>query len=462
MSTVLRLPTRSIGLKFLLVCLLTLAMGLSILAVWGVMQDRLNRFNSVRAELASAVGGAQSLTGPVLLVPFSKDVRQDDKIVTLQGEAVAFAETGTANAKLTTEIRKRGIYVVPTYTAEVDFTAAFDPKAAAAALAALDPGARYDYSRARIMLGVSNTTGFLQEVALTLPNGQARPFAPLAGGGDSAPGVAEVTGMGLAPIAVAVGDLFGPNAAALTLKTNLKLTGAERFAITPFTKNTTAAIVADWADPSFEGGFLPTKRDITAAGFTASWDAPLVRRGVPEVGGGIGLLGQIANKDFAVRLVEPTTAYTGVDRALKFGLMFIGLVFLTYFMFEIVTGLRAHPAQYIMVGLSQATFYLLLLAFAERIGFDGAFLIAAGMTVAMIAGYVVIVFKKAKYFVPAFIAFVALYALMYVLMQMEDFALIVGSLTLFAALALLMLLTRKVDWYGESGEKPPAPSRAVT
>ncbi|MFZ4070267.1 MAG: cell envelope integrity protein CreD [Caulobacterales bacterium] len=461
MSTGLRLPTRSIGLKFLLVCLLALAMGLSILAVYAVMQERLNRSNAVRSELGAAVGGAQTLTGPVLLVPFAKEVRQDDKIVTLQGEAIAFAETGAADAKLTTEIRKRGIFQVPTFTAGVDYTAAFDPKVTTAALAALDPGARYDFSRARMVLGVTNTTGFLQEVALTLPNGQTRPFAPLAGGGASSPGVADVSGMGLSPVGVAVGDLFGPNAAALTLKTSLTLTGAERFSMTPFAKNTTATIQADWADPSFEGGFLPTKRNINAAGFTASWDAPLVRRGVPEVGGDVGLLGQIANKDFAVRLVEPTTAYTGVDRALKFGLMFIGLVFLTYFMFEVVTGLRAHPAQYIMVGLSQATFYLLLLAFAERIGFDGAFMIAAGMTVAMIAGYVVIVFKKAKFFIPAFVAFVALYGLMYVLMQMEDYALIVGSLTLFGALALLMLLTRKVDWYGEGADKPATPPPAA-
>jgi inner membrane protein len=471
MSTALRLPTRSLGLKFLLVCALALAMAIPTLAVWGVMQDRLGRYNSVRSELAGAVGGQQALLGPVLLVPYAKDVRQDDKIVTLQGEAVAFAETGAANAALVTEVRKRGIYKVPVFTADIDFTAKFDPAAIKTALKALDPAARFDFSRARLALGVSNTTGFLSEVTLALPNGQNRAFAPLAGGPSiNIPSVAGPNGEALAPvaydsgggfgqygmIATAVGDLFGENAPALDLKTAMRLTGAELFSFAPFAKNTTASIKADWADPKFEGGFLPTKRDITTAGFSASWDAPLVRRGVPEVGADSGVLNQISAKPFSVRLIEPTTAYTGLDRALKFSLMFIGLVFVTYFMFEIVTGLKAHPAQYVMVGLSQATFYLLLLAFAERIGFDAAFAIAATMTVAMISGYVVIVFKKAKYLVPALVAFVALYALMYVLMQMEDFALIVGSLTLFAALMLLMILTRNVDWYAKS-DPPTAP-----
>jgi inner membrane protein len=130
--------------------------------------------------------------------------------------------------------------------------------------------------------------------------------------------------------------------------------------------------------------------------------------------------------------------------------MFIGLVFLAYFMFEIVSGLRAHPAQYIMVGLAQAIFYLLLLAFAERIGFDAAFVIAAAATVTLISLYVGVVFKKLVYTAAAFLVFIAVYALMYVLMQAEDYALLVGAITSFAALAALMFLTRNVAWYGAS------------
>ncbi len=154
-----------------------------------------------------------------------------------------------------------------------------------------------------------------------------------------------------------------------------------------------------------------------------------------------------------MRLVEPTNVYTGVDRALKYSIMFIGLVFLAYFMFEIVSGARAHPAQYIMVGLAQAIFYLLLLAFAEQIGFTLAFVIAAAATVTLISLYVRAVFKKRVYLVPAFLTFTVVYALMYVLMQLEEYSLLVGSLMSFAALAALMYLTRNVAWYGAADER---------
>jgi inner membrane protein len=187
---------------------------------------------------------------------------------------------------------------------------------------------------------------------------------------------------------------------------------------------------------------------VTDKGFTATWSTGLSKRGLAEVSTDSGILGTVANKDFAVRLVETTNIYTGVDRALKYSIMFIGLVFLTYFMFEIVSGARAHPAQYIMVGLAQAIFYLLLLAFAEQIGFTIAFIIAAGATVILISLYVAAVFRKRVYIVPAFLTFTVVYALMYVLMQMEEYSLLVGSLASFGALAALMYLTRNVAWYG--------------
>jgi inner membrane protein len=127
-------------------------------------------------------------------------------------------------------------------------------------------------------------------------------------------------------------------------------------------------------------------------------------------------------------------------------------------MFEIVSGARAHPAQYIMVGLAQAIFYLLLLAFAEQVGFTIAFIIAAAATVILISLYVAAVFRARLYIVPAFLTFTLVYALMYVLMQMEEYSLLVGSLMSFGALAALMYLTRDVAWYGAADDREKAAS----
>ena len=154
-----------------------------------------------------------------------------------------------------------------------------------------------------------------------------------------------------------------------------------------------------------------------------------------------------------VRFIREANPYQSVERALKYAAMFVGLVFLTYFLLEILSGARAHPAQYILVGLAQAIFYLLLLAFAERQGFDIAFFIAAVMTVALTSLYAASVFRSWAYGARAFAVLAGIYALIYTLMRLEDFALLAGALASFAAIALTMYVTRNIDWYGTRGRE---------
>jgi inner membrane protein len=139
-----------------------------------------------------------------------------------------------------------------------------------------------------------------------------------------------------------------------------------------------------------------------------------------------------------------------VQRSLKYALMFVGLVFLAYFLFETMQKRRVHPAQYVLIGLAQIIFYLLLLSLAERVGFDLGFAIAATATVTLISAYAGWVFNQAKQGYIALAAFTALYALIYILMRLEDWALLVGAVASFAAIAAVMYFTRNIDWYGTS------------
>jgi len=161
------------------------------------------------------------------------------------------------------------------------------------------------------------------------------------------------------------------------------------------------------------------------------------------------------------RFVDSTNPYQAVTRSLKYALLFIGVVFLAYFLFEATSDTRVHPAQYVLVGLAQIIFYLLLLAIAERIGFNWAFLVAAVATVALIGWYAGAVFKSRQRQYAAIAAFSLLYALIYVLMSLEDFALLVGAVAAFVAIAAVMWFTRNLDWYGlgltEKRTPPPAP-----
>jgi inner membrane protein len=237
-------------------------------------------------------------------------------------------------------------------------------------------------------------------------------------------------------------------------KVKLEIGGAKRFGVTPFAQSTTVSLSSDWADPGFEGGFPPDSREITQSGFTAEWSVPYLRRGIRAHGKAHRLAALTgADKVMTVQFVSTDNPYQTVNRALKYAVMFIGLVFIAYFLFEVIVDVRVHPAQYILIGLAQSIFYLLLLAFAERVGFTCAFLISAGATVAATAGYAGAVFGDRKYILRAGLVFALVYGLLYTLMRMQDFALMVGALASFVAISGTMYLTRNLDWYGSKNVK---------
>ena len=164
----------------------------------------------------------------------------------------------------------------------------------------------------------------------------------------------------------------------------------------------------------------------------------------------------------SVNLASTLSPYQTVNRSLKYSVLFIGLVFLAYFLFEVIVGVRVHPAQYILIGLAQSIFYLLLLAFSERIGFGAAFAISAGCTIGATAGYAGAVFGGREYIYRAGSVFLLVYGLLYCLMRVQDFALMIGALASFLAVALTMYLTRHIDWYGLSASGAAhAPQRAI-
>lgn len=153
-----------------------------------------------------------------------------------------------------------------------------------------------------------------------------------------------------------------------------------------------------------------------------------------------------------VDFVDTVSAYKTVNRSLKYAVLFIGLVFLAYFLFEVIVGVSVHPAQYVLIGLAQSIFYLLLLAFSEHIGFAAAFFIAATAVISATAGYAGAVFGGRRYIWRAGVVFSLVYGLLFALMGMQDFALMIGALASFIAVAATMYLTRRIDWYGKSAE----------
>jgi len=448
---------RSLGLKLILVCFLVVLMGIPALFISAISYERSNRANEVTREVSDRYGGAQVVMGPIMTVPYL-EVGADGAYAA-GGEYVLFAEEGRADIEnFKTTIKERSLFKVPTYQTDVRFSSVFNPKTVMAETS--DP-IKLVWNEARILVALSDSRGLREDVFVRGPGKKLAKFSPAGTNFPIQPVENVKTSFGTNSSSVInQGGLFFMQAKVgaqvngtdkVSFETTLSINGSQRVSALPFAQSTKVGMVADWPHPGFDGRFPPTSREIRADGFTATWSVPFIARGIPAFGKASAInFRSLVDKPITTKLVNPVNPYQNVNRALKYAILFIGLVFLTYFLFEIAIGVRVHAAQYILIGLAQCIFYLLLLAFSEHVGFSVAFGIAALATVGATSGYAGAVFGGRQYIKRAAAVFGSVYALLYVLMRMEDFALMVGALTSFLAIAGTMYLTRNVNWYGKA------------
>jgi inner membrane protein len=448
------LPRRSFGLKLILVSFLAMLMAIPATFVWAIVANRHHDANTAIAEVMQARGGMQDLMGPAIVVPFERDVvtsvnslnNTTQALQTVHGRMVLYPEKGTANAQLTTEMLKRGLHNVPTYLAEVAFTASFDPSRIAADAPA---GARIKWSEARILMSMSDLRG-AKKASIAIA-GRELAVSPV----EAQAAAVSSTPLSYRPLmGASLGWTDQPPPGTLLAQATLSVSGAQRITLAAFARDTAISMKGNWASPKFDGGALPDTREVTKERFTAEWNIPFLARGAPGVGADLSFDTLIGSAPGAT-LLDPGNPYQSVERALKYAPMFIGLVFLTYFLFEATSSIRAHPAQYVLVGLAQTVFYMLLLSISEVSGFNLGFLIAAAATVLTLSLYAGSVFASRWAMAKALVAFATLYSLIYLLLRQEDYGLLVGSIASFAAIAGTMWMTRNLDWYGVGRTQAP-------
>jgi inner membrane protein len=434
LSVQIRNWSRSMGLKLLVVCGLALLMTIPSLFVNGVVEERTKRAKDVMEEISGRAGGPQTFLGPSLSIPYSIPPVYKGASPTL-GVYVVFPTNGDASIKVRSQERRRSLFKVPVYQAELKFDATFDLTGVPSAAPA---GAELDWTRAGIVIGVSDARGALADGTLTV-NGKTSTFVPGENVGDQNPRLP------LAYFGVRVSDLAKPNAV-FNVAANLRFSGAQRLAVLAYGKSTRLVAEGDWASPGFDGGFLPVKRTVSAQGFTAEWSVPFIARGIPAEGTS-NAVSALDHTALGISFIEVADPYQSVSRSLKFALLFIGLLFLSYFVFEATAGKRVHPAQYVLVGVAHMIFYLLLLSLAERIGFDWGFLVAGGATVLLLSANAEWIFASRVQGLRALFVFSLLYFFIYLLLRLEDNALLVGAVASFLAVAAVMYFTRNIDWY---------------
>ena len=435
-----RIKSRSMGMKLIVVCGLALVMTIPVLFVAGVVEDRTRRAADVVTEISGYVGGEQTFLGPTLAIPYYIPP-QSVSDVAKRGMYLVFPAHATAAVKTATEERHRSLFKVPVFQADLKLDAAFDLTGVPAAA---PPGAQLDWSHAEIVVGVSDARGALADATLTA-DGKTTTLVPAEVSQDMSIGSDQSQHIKL--------TLFGANAAGIAkpdaqfnVTSALRFSGAQRIAVLAYGKTTHLAAQGDWPSPGFDGGFLPITRTLSNNGFTADWSVPFIARGVRAEGTSDSITGLDATA-LGISFIEVADPYQSVNRALKYAPLFVGLLFLSYFVFEVTTGKRVHPAQYVLVGIAQTIFYLLLLSLAERIGFDSGFLAAGAATVILLSANAGWVFGSRLQGIRALVIFTLLYVLIYMLLRLEDNALLVGAIASFVAIAAAMYFTREIDWY---------------
>jgi len=411
---------------------LALLMLIPLLQVNGLIEEREGRMREATQHIAERWGAQQLLGGPVLVVPVKRQMLQDKEWVTVEEREYVLADRLSIGGKLAPERRRYGIYETVVYTADVKVEGRFNADDIAALAS---QGREPQWQRSELRVPVADVRGIRRVSALHFGD-KDLVFGPGTGG------VAGVSAISVAaPVDAAA-------SAALTFSFTMTLAGTERFAALPLARETNLNVSSVWPDPGFDGAFLPAARRVDASGFEAEWQVldlnrPLAQHWREAEPVNIAL----AESAFGITLTQPAGSYQQNVRAGKYGVLFISLTFVAFFLFEVLRGLRVHPVQYLLIGLSLCTFYVVLLALSEQIGFGVAYAFAATAVVAMIGGYAAVVLgaRRAGLMLGALIALI--YALLYGLVVSEDYALLMGSLALLAAIAATMYLTRRVDWY---------------
>ncbi len=437
-----------LGFKILMVLGLTLAILVPLTMIRGVIHEREGYQAEAVAKVARSVAGRQSFAGPVLVVPYRErvEVVERDKhgvehtVQRIEERKwVYFPRTLDVGGTITPEIRRSGLYRVRIYAWQGHAQADFDVRIPDDA----DPAHARSIGQPYLGYAIGDVRGLRGKSRLRVDGREL----PVLQGLDEqgAPGVHARLAVPRAGQRLKLRSRF-----------DFTLAGTEALNVVPLGDSNRVALDSPWPHPSSIGTLAPGVLDVGDDGFRAQWELPAlaantqatVLRAIKRGGKGAAEPGALAGIDsIGLQLVDPVAIYTKADRATKYGLLFVALTFVGFFMFELLKQLRIHPVQYGLVGLALAIFFLLLVSLSEHVEFGWAYLVASVACIGLLGFYLSAVLRSALRGLGFAAMLATLYAALYGLLVSEDNALVLGAGLLFVILAAVMVLTRKVDWY---------------
>ncbi|MDR2509717.1 MAG: cell envelope integrity protein CreD [Spirochaetaceae bacterium] len=437
--------TQGYTFKILLLIMLSLLLLIPISMIKALIYERNRTAAQAEEGIMEAWGSRLAEAGPVIAIPGVKTSETRSK-TDRDGEKIEIVKTPFTlvitpkrldiAADFKTEIRKRGIFSVPLFSGTLKLAGDFDPSAA---LASLDTGEQVFFNQAELVIVLSSQKG-IRKINSASWDGNELFFQP----GNRALGLARFDSDGNG------GGIFAALPAFKNSKTefniDIAIQGGQYVRFLPVGQDTHVKITTDWSSPSFQGSFLPSESNISESGFDAVWDVSYLSRDIPlfwKAGGA-----DYTTSLFGVNFFRAIDTYSLNTRAVKYAILFLIVPFLTLFLLEIFAARRIHPVPYLLSGIANVVFYLLLLSLSEQMQFYLAYSIAAFAVTLMMTFY-------SRSLLPSwnkswYMALTALlsYILLYAVLNAESYALLIGSVGTFVVVALVMFLTRKLDWYG--------------
>jgi len=435
--------------KILLVLGMTLAILIPISMIRSTIHERQAYRLQAVSDIARSYAGAQALSGPVLVVPYVDTVEIEEKdaqgtirkgMREQEGRWTFFPATLEISGHLQPDIRKRGLHEVRTYEMKGTAVAAFEARIPTDH----NPLRPRRIGEPWLGYGIADVRGLVGTPQLVV-DGVGRLVEQ---------GTRDGQGIHARLPVPAAGENIR-----LDTRLEFVLGGTESLAFVPLGRSNRFAVDSSWPHPQFTGSFLPRNRTINDSGFRANWEISSLAtnaqrqylEGRASLGGSSAQAGQTSDAQgvdaVGLSLVDPVNVYTQADRASKYGLLFVLLTFVGFFMFELIKQLPIHPIQYGLVGLALAIFFLLLVSLSEHIEFGVAYLVSSTACIGLLGTYLSAVLRSVARGTGFAAMLATLYSALYGLLVSEDNALVLGAGMLFVILAAIMLITRKVDWY---------------
>jgi inner membrane protein len=449
--------TESIMVKLFSIGFLILILLIPSSWIEDLIRERQYRSDEVIREVSDKWSGPQMLSGPVLRIPFTKkekiktwhDGKQVEEIVDRDHYAYFLPEDYRVKNDITTEVRKRGIFEVVLYKSGIEMQAQFaTPDFSTWNI----PDEQVHWKEAVLLNGISDLRG-IGENPVVKTGAQTLLSEPLSDIGvsvnqypqaNASQAIDGTSAYATSGIITQLGWLSRPEAL-MNVSVNLNLKGSESLYFVPTGKSTEVTSTSTWASPSFEGKLLP-EHTVTDSGFTAVWKVLSFNR--PFSQKWMDRDQTLSGSEFGVRLLITADQYQKSTRTAKYGVMIILLAFTALFLVEITTKTRIHPFQYILIGAALIIYYTLLLSFSEQVGYNSAYAIASIATTILVTLYSTS-FLKSKSVVLLFgLLMVSFYTFIFIIIQAQDFSLLIGSIGLFLIIGLLMYFSRNIKWYG--------------